>query len=181
VGKRSGRKSEKPVTKPNAIKTDAPLKHGETWWRVLKDFLENTSKVPGELKAAEKMTTQLGRLVFVGVIDSARYEAGMNWLKVVQDYYRIVAGRPMSAKVSSIERKSPGALSDPSDAAARRASDDFWDCHSAIIAGRGGRKTWKAVWDLIVDDEHIEYERQIWVKDALTRLVAVLGGRKNKR
>jgi hypothetical protein len=171
MGKRSGRKSEKPVTKVNSPSAPAGVKHGGVWWRVVRDFFRGSSK------AGAKMNTQLGRLWFLGVIDGNQYDTANDWQQLVEDHKRIVLGSTSAhAKTSSPEIKSPGAPTEYSDATIAKVKDQYNLCKSAIGLA------WDPLYALVMRDEYVEYVDQRRVKHGLTRLGAVLAPRRrNKR
>jgi hypothetical protein len=180
MGKRSGRKSEKPVTKVNSPSAPAGIKHGEVWWRVVRDFILGGTATDRNKKGTSpgaKMNTQLGRLWFMGVIDGNQYNTANDWQQLVEDHKRIVLGSTSGhAKISSGEIKSPGAPTEYSDATIAKVKDQYNLCKSAI------GQAWDPLYALVMRDEYVEYVDQRRVKHGLTRLGAVLAPRRrNKR
>jgi hypothetical protein len=171
MGKRSGRKSEKPVTKINTPPAPAGLKNGGVWWRVVRDFFRGSSK------AGAKMNTQLGRLWFLGVIDGNQYDTANDWQQLVEDHKRIVLGSKSNhAKISSPELKSPGAATEYSDGTIAKVKEQYGLCKAAI------GQAWDPMYALVIEDCYVAYVDQRRVKYALTRLGAVLAPRRrNKR
>lgn len=122
--------------------------------------------------------TQLGILFARGSILDPHKRAGDAWAELVANHRRVCLDAPRSTpKAASMERAGKGDPVEYEDALAERIAKQYDAAFCVVVDAPEGVNSMKAINALVLEDEHLTYDKLLLAKAGLSRLAVHFGFR----